>query len=99
MAVDLTKPEGATTIRLRRSHAQADVASLSAGCVPTDALSLEDMQASLQDLYSRRALPHTSVTAHCGNGRAFPIPCRLAVLPGIQTQMIYRIVHLWSVNR
>lgn len=61
-------------------------------------LTLEAATQSLQDYYSRQALPHivgfSSLAATAG---AIPIPwVDMLVLPGIQTQMIYHLARLYG---
>ncbi len=61
-------------------------------------LTLDEATHELQDLYTRKALPHivaySSLAASAG---AIPIPwVDLLVLPGIQTRMIYHLAKLYG---
>ncbi len=61
-------------------------------------LTLEAATHSLQDYYSRKALPHivgfSSLAATAG---AIPVPwVDMLILPGIQTQMIYHLAKLYG---
>jgi uncharacterized protein (DUF697 family)/predicted GTPase len=61
-------------------------------------IALEQASKELQDLFAKRALPHilgySSLAASAG---AIPVPwVDLLILPGIQTQMIYRLARLYG---
>lgn len=61
-------------------------------------VALNEANQSLQDLYSRRALPHIiGYSALAATAGAIPIPwVDLMVLPGIQTQMIRHLGRLYG---
>jgi uncharacterized protein (DUF697 family) len=61
-------------------------------------LKLEEATHSLQDLYERRALPHiVAYSTLAATAGAVPIPwVDLFILPGIQTQMVFKLAQLYG---
>src|SRR5262245_16026797 len=97
--IDLTKPEeGFNEPDYGGDRLKKTLLDLLPAAYRQTLVTLDEAQKSLQDLYSRHALPYivgySSLAATAG---AFPIPwLDLLVLPGIQTRMIYTLASLYG---
>src|SRR5262245_16315308 len=99
VAIDLTRPEEGFA---EPNYGGERLKQVLLGALPVayrqTLLSLDAQTRGLQDLFARRALPYiagySSLAATAG---AIPIPwVDLAILPGIQTRMVYRLAQLYG---